>query len=212
MKKGFTLIELMVVISMIAILTTVILVAIGSVRSKAKDTKTKTIMLQVREAAQNYYGLKKTYPPECQYGNITGLPTLLCNSSSYYTVGGVVDPDLKNIADLANEHLKETGTTDYTKAGLAIYSNGKNYALAMKLPSSKGESWPSGGPVFTVTDDLWYCMDSTGVKGTVRRVLADRTTGIMPTNFDYELFTYLKKKYACPPEYFGSTPDLIKDQ
>jgi len=53
-KKGFTLIELMVVIAIIAILATVVLVSLQSARDRAEDTNRVSAVTQIRSFAEVY--------------------------------------------------------------------------------------------------------------------------------------------------------------
>lgn len=54
-SKGFTLIELMVVVIIISILTTIVIASLTSAKNKAIDKAVQTNMLAVRNQAQLYY-------------------------------------------------------------------------------------------------------------------------------------------------------------
>lgn len=62
-QRGFTLIELLVVISIIGVLTTLIVNNLNESRARARDSKRKTELTQVKTALQMYYNDKQTYPP-----------------------------------------------------------------------------------------------------------------------------------------------------
>ncbi len=61
MKKGFTLVELMVVIAVIAILATIALFGIQKAQAAARDTQRQQIANTMRAAEERYYGDHGTY-------------------------------------------------------------------------------------------------------------------------------------------------------
>lgn len=61
-KKGFTLIELLVVIAIIGLLSTLAVVALGSAREKARDSKRLSDLKQVQTALELYYTDQGSYP------------------------------------------------------------------------------------------------------------------------------------------------------
>ena len=61
-KKGFTLIELLVVIAIIGLLSTLAVVALGSARVKARDSKRVSDLKQVQTALELYYTDNNAYP------------------------------------------------------------------------------------------------------------------------------------------------------
>lgn len=61
-KNAFTLIELMVVISVIAILATIALFGFGKAQASARDVGRQQMMVGVQTALERYYGDKGHYP------------------------------------------------------------------------------------------------------------------------------------------------------
>ncbi len=62
MKKGFTLVELLVVIAIIAILSTLSVVALNSARAKARDARRLSDIKQIRTALEMYFDSNMAYP------------------------------------------------------------------------------------------------------------------------------------------------------
>ena len=84
-KKGFTLIELLVVIAIIGLLSTLAVVALGSARTKARDSKRLSDIKQVQTALELYYTDQNAYPS--QQGIVLGSATTTCLNAA----GGFTD-------------------------------------------------------------------------------------------------------------------------
>lgn len=74
-QKGFTLIELMVVIAIIGLLASVVMVALNNARIKSRDAKRIGDIRQVLTAMEMYYNDNQFYPSAAanQVSNITTL-------------------------------------------------------------------------------------------------------------------------------------------
>ena len=62
MKKGFTLVELLVVISIIALLSSVVFASINNARAKARDANRTVAIRAIQTALEFYYDKYNAYP------------------------------------------------------------------------------------------------------------------------------------------------------
>jgi len=91
-KKGFTLIELLVVIAIIGLLSTLAVVALGSARKKANDSKRLADVKQVQTALELYYTDNNSYPTTTAQVNL-GTGNYTCLGSSGFGASGTVKPN-----------------------------------------------------------------------------------------------------------------------
>ncbi len=61
-QKGFSLIELMVVIGIIGLLASIMVASLASARKTSRDTKRKADLTQLKTALENYYTANYGYP------------------------------------------------------------------------------------------------------------------------------------------------------
>ncbi len=92
-KKGFTLIELLIVIAIIGLLSTLAVVALGSARVKARDSKRLADLKQLQTALELYYTDKSYYPVGNPAITLGGPATDCLNGTGFMAAGaGCVDP------------------------------------------------------------------------------------------------------------------------
>lgn len=61
-KKGFTLIEVLVVVSIIGLLASVVLVGLGGFRSRGRDARRVTDLKSLQNGLELYYARSNSYP------------------------------------------------------------------------------------------------------------------------------------------------------
>ncbi|MBU2634930.1 prepilin-type N-terminal cleavage/methylation domain-containing protein [Patescibacteria group bacterium] len=150
-NKSFTLIELLVVIAIIGLLASIVLVALGSARGKARDVVRKSDLIQIQKALEMYQIDNDSYPSTggSWWGVCTNGGSKDRNGANAYIPG--ITPTY--FAELPVDPLDvRTGWSGY------LYrSDGNNYKL---LAHSIGpESFPSAGePFYDPVRSTWAWM------------------------------------------------------
>jgi type II secretion system protein G len=72
-SKGFTIVELLIVIVVIGILATLVIVTFTGIQQKARDSKRKTDIGAVQAALESYYSSNNTYPTAAHLNSATWL-------------------------------------------------------------------------------------------------------------------------------------------
>lgn len=137
MKKGFTLVELLVVITVIGLLSAMILVGLSGVRSQGRDTRRVADLRNVQNALELYFNKNSAYPTAATWAaletavvganiGVTKLPTDPLNTTTYayvYALSGdglhyVMKATLENTdSHLLDDDVDGSGATVYNVTG-----------------------------------------------------------------------------------------------
>jgi prepilin-type N-terminal cleavage/methylation domain-containing protein len=142
-QSGFTLVELLIIIGIIGLLASIILTALGTVRSKARDARRKSEMIQIQKALELYYAQNNEYPIT-PIGDFFYGKRCIVNGPDW--IPGLA-PNF--LGSLPTDPLDPSGTGFLSCAGYSYRSDGQNYKLrAMRVGSIGPESMPSAGEPF----------------------------------------------------------------
>ena len=87
-EKGFTLIEILIVVAIIGMLSSVVLVGLGSFRSRGRDARRVADLREVQNALELYYAKNGNYP----IGNNVNVSTLGLQSAGIGVTKVPTDP------------------------------------------------------------------------------------------------------------------------
>ncbi|MBI3638524.1 type II secretion system protein [Candidatus Wolfebacteria bacterium] len=117
-NSGFTLIEILIVVAIIATLASVVLVGLGSFRGRGRDTRRISDLRQIQSALELYYAKNQTYPDFPVNFSDPSTSGWLAFSNALITAG-------IGVSNLSNDPLKSQS--------YAYGTNGQSYVLGAKL-------------------------------------------------------------------------------
>ena len=133
MKKGFTLVELLVVIAIIGILSTLSVVSLNSARAKSRDARRLSDIKQIRTALDMYYDSSSTYPLSCTTtlgtGNCACLTSVGWTNTSTTNCTGTI--------------FMQKVPSDPLSSGAYVYtqtSSGQSYTIDYRLEANSSTS------------------------------------------------------------------------
>jgi type IV pilus assembly protein PilA len=142
--SGFTIVELLIVIVVIAILATISIVAYSGIQARAKTTKAQANASQVQKIAEAFYADNSRYPgTRAEFTNaVTSLPagvTLLITTTTLSNTNGENSVDYDLVGTSANATGGRVRYWDFTTGALAttvIYLGGATSGSTfVELPS-----------------------------------------------------------------------------
>ena len=135
--QGFTLVELLVVIGIIGILSTMAVVSLNSARGKARDAKRVYDVKQLQTALELYFEDQGSYP--ITSGTITLGAGTNCNTHACTCL------DASGFTDSCtpqNAYMAQVPTAPTVPAGAAYTyrssGSGNNYVISLNLEGSAG--------------------------------------------------------------------------
>ena len=74
-QRGFTIVELLIVIVVIGILAAIVIVAYNGIQTRARDTSRDNAIATLKKTIEVYKTLNGSYPPACSAGDNQGCST-----------------------------------------------------------------------------------------------------------------------------------------
>ncbi|MEI7719781.1 MAG: prepilin-type N-terminal cleavage/methylation domain-containing protein [bacterium] len=162
-KRGFTLVELMVVIGIIAILAGIVMTSLSSAKYRANDTKRKSDLKNLALSLSVYYNDNNAYPSTGNTGGSScnswwGNTTDYGNKTNY--IPGLA-PAYTNTSALPQDPQLD-GTTAINRAYLYC-SDGQSYKLIDNFPAnSQVASTPTSDEFYDPARPTWSWMVCSG--------------------------------------------------
>jgi prepilin-type N-terminal cleavage/methylation domain-containing protein len=125
-EKGFTIVELLIVIVVIAILATLVIVQFTNIQARARDTEKKSDMRAIQSKIAEYYAIQSKYPLLLSDATLalpvdackSGTSTATCSTTPDYTYKAFL---AATAAPLATNTAAAAATANATATDSAKY-------------------------------------------------------------------------------------------
>ena len=153
-KKGFTLIEILVVVSIIGLLSSVFLVGLGGFRSRGRDARRLADLRQVQNALEIYYTKCQRYP--------AGVNCAAGDPATWSALQTAITQSGLGVFQIANDPQNPQNSA--RTYGYAISVDGQSYILGSTLensgdPSLNDDSDLANFAGYTATANFSACAD-----------------------------------------------------
>jgi prepilin-type N-terminal cleavage/methylation domain-containing protein len=149
-QKGFTLIELMVVISIIGLLASVVLVALNDTRKKGRDTVRVANANQIVKALDFYFDKFGSYPDSSLDGSSFG-----CNGWSVSNSANFLKPLLDN-------QIIGSTPKDPINNGACAFNSGSAHFADLIIKKALAAVAPSANPSGNILGYQYYAAGTNG--------------------------------------------------
>jgi prepilin-type N-terminal cleavage/methylation domain-containing protein len=142
-KRGFTLIEILIVVAIIGLLASVVLVGLGAFRTRGRDARRIADLRETQNALELYYTKNQRYPA------LGGGESWLSLTSSLINAG-------IGVSNISNDPLYPDKTYRF-----GVASDGQSYVLAASLEDSSNPALKddADGSIYSIDcDDPTYCV------------------------------------------------------
>ena len=160
-KKGFTLIEILVVLAIIGVLASIIIVSVNTTTKKANNAKIKAQLEQARNAAQIYY------TSNLHYGKAGSGDNSCDDGTPGPNADNMFDDTVSNMDFIVKQSNYPSNTAISCRSNATGGADADEYAVSATLTGGSSGALPNA--------DNW-CVDSTGFSNAIADPLNNNDT------------------------------------